>query len=45
MKAMFAAFAAMIVIAIGAWYGLGLLGFTSAERGSADAVRLPESGK
>lgn len=45
MKAMFAAFAAMIVIAIGASFGLGLLGFSSAERGSADAVRLSDTEK
>ncbi|WP_198586201.1 hypothetical protein [Roseovarius salinarum] len=40
MNAMYAAFAAMIVITVGAWYGLGMLGFSSGERLAGDNVRL-----
>ncbi|WP_255625653.1 hypothetical protein [Sedimentitalea arenosa] len=41
MKAMWTAFAAMIVISVMAWYGLGALGFTAADRASSPAsVRL-----
>lgn len=40
MKAMWIAFAAIAVIAVIAWYGLGQTGFSAAERGSGPAVRL-----
>ena len=42
MKAMFTAFAALAVIAVGTWYGLGEYGqFSSGERqSSGPAVRL-----
>ncbi|MDJ0629019.1 MAG: hypothetical protein QNJ44_12225 [Rhodobacter sp.] len=40
MRAMYLAFAAIAVIAVGAWYGLNEAGFSSAERSSGDAVRL-----
>ena len=40
MRAMFLAFAAIAVIAVGAWYGLNHAGFSSAERTAGDAVRL-----
>ena len=40
MKAMWAGFAAIIVITIAAYFILGEVGFSSAERGSSDAVRL-----
>lgn len=40
MKAMWAAFAATILIMVGAWYGLGEMGFSSGERTAGDAVRL-----
>ena len=40
MKAMFAGFAAMIVISVGAYYGLHEIGFSSQERYSGDNVRL-----
>lgn len=40
MKAMFAGFAAAILIAVGAWYGLNQLGFSSAEVYSSPNVRL-----
>ncbi|WP_281178066.1 hypothetical protein [Aestuariivita boseongensis] len=40
MKAMFIAFAAMAVVAVGAYYGLGTMGWDSASRVSSDAVRL-----
>ncbi|SMX50518.1 hypothetical protein [Maliponia aquimaris] len=40
MKAMFAGFAAAILIAAGAWYGLNQLGFSSAEVYSSPNVRL-----
>jgi hypothetical protein len=40
MKAMFAAFAAIVVISVGAWYALGQAGFSAAERGSSASVRL-----
>ncbi len=45
MKAMFAAFAAIIVIAIAAPALLGSLGFSSAETGAGAAVRLSAPGK
>lgn len=40
MKAMWIAFLAMIVISLGAWYGLSLLDFSASDRGSGDAVRI-----
>jgi hypothetical protein len=41
MKAMWTAFAAMIVITVVAWYGLGELGFSAADLASDPAsVRL-----
>ena len=40
MKAMMTGFAAMIVISLGAWFALGEIGFSSAERQSSAAVRL-----
>ena len=40
MKAMLTGFAVMIVITIGAWYGLGQAGFSAEEVGSGGNVRL-----
>jgi hypothetical protein len=40
MKAMFAGFAVMGLIAIGAYYGLGAAGFSAADMGSGPNVRL-----
>ncbi|MEO1550893.1 MAG: hypothetical protein AAFR93_10755 [Pseudomonadota bacterium] len=40
MKPMLAGFCAIIVITIGAWYGLGQAGFSSSEVHSSDNVRL-----
>lgn len=40
MKAMFAGFAAALLIAYGAWYGLNQLGFSSADVQSGPNVRL-----
>ena len=40
MKAMMTGFAAMILIGIGAWYGLGEMGFSSADQFSGPRVRL-----
>lgn len=40
MKAMWIAFAAMIVIALGAWLVLERSGFSSAERTISPSVRL-----
>lgn len=40
MKAMLAGFAAMIVLSIGAWYGLHQLGFSSQDVYSSPNVRL-----
>lgn len=40
MRAMFAAFAAIIVITIGASQILGQLGFSSAEQATSSSVRL-----
>jgi hypothetical protein len=37
---MLLAFVAMAVIAVGAFYGLQEIGFSSAEQGSGNAVRL-----
>jgi hypothetical protein len=40
MKPMWIAFAAMIVISIGAWYGLEQIGFSAQDRTSSNTVRL-----
>ncbi len=40
MKAMFAGFAAIIVISIGANFALKTIGFSSADQTSGNAVRL-----
>ena len=40
MKPMFAGFAAIVLIAVLAWYGLGQAGFSSAEIQSGASVRL-----
>lgn len=40
MKEMMLAFAAMAVIAVGANFALNEAGFSAAEQGSGDAVRL-----
>ena len=40
MKAMLSAFAAIGIVSIAAWYGLGEAGFSAAEQGSGNAVRL-----
>ena len=40
MKAMFAGFAAMIVICVAAWYGLGEMGFSSQDVSAGANVRL-----
>ena len=40
MKAMMAGFAAIVVISIGAWYGLGAAGFSSQQANSGENVRL-----
>lgn len=40
MKAMLAAFATIVVIAVGSNLILGQIGFSSAERSSGSAVRL-----
>jgi|GEM_PF-1754095 len=40
MKVMLGAFAAIIVIAVIAFYGLGEAGFSSGERQAGNAVRL-----
>jgi hypothetical protein len=40
MKAMLAGFAAIVVISVGAYYGLGQAGFSSDEVHSSDSVRL-----
>jgi hypothetical protein len=40
MKAMLSAFAAIALISVAAFYGLEQAGFSAAERGSGDAVRL-----
>ena len=42
MKAMLAGFAAIAIIAVGADYALKELKWSSADRGSGDAVRLGE---
>ncbi len=40
MKVMLAAFAATAVIAVGAWYGLGQLGFSTSDQQAGTDVRL-----
>jgi hypothetical protein len=41
MRAMFLAFLAIAVIAVGAWYGLeNYAGFSAADRTTSDSVRL-----
>jgi hypothetical protein len=40
MKAMLTGFAAMAVISVGAWYALGEMGFSAADKGSGANVRL-----
>jgi hypothetical protein len=40
MKAMLTGFAAMAVISVGAWYTLGEMGFSAADKGSGANVRL-----
>ena len=40
MRVMFLSFVAIAVISVGAWYGLGQVGFSSADQYSGDAVRL-----
>lgn len=40
MKAMMTAFAAIAVITVGAWYGLGQAGFSSGDRQAGTSVRL-----
>lgn len=40
MKAMFAGFAAIVVISIGAYYGLNAWGFSASDTTMGDAVRL-----
>lgn len=40
MKAMLAGFAAIVVISVGAYYGLGEAGFASQDVFSSDNVRL-----
>ncbi len=40
MKPMLSGFAAIIVIAVGAWYGLGQAGFSSSDVNSSANVRL-----
>ncbi len=44
MKAMLTAFVATIIIAVAAFVGLHRLGFSSAEMGTGEAVRLESSG-
>ena len=40
MKAMLTAFLAIVVIAVGAYFGLQEAGFSSSDRQTGDAVRL-----
>jgi len=40
MKAMLTGFAAIVVVSVVAWYGLGQAGFSSEEVHSSDSVRL-----
>lgn len=43
MKAMYAAFAATVLISIGAYYGLNAIGFSSQDRMAGDSVRLGDA--
>lgn len=43
MKAMYAAFAAIVLISVAAGYGLGNLGYSSGERMAGEAVRLGDT--
>ena len=40
MRVMFLSFVAIAVISVGAWYGLGQAGFSSADQYSSGSVRL-----
>ena len=40
MKVMLSAFAAIAIITVGAWYGLGKAGFSTEDRQAGSAVRL-----
>ena len=40
MKPMFSGFAAIVVIGVVAWYGLGLAGFSAQDRQSGENVRV-----
>ncbi len=40
MREIILAFVAMAVISVGAYYGLNALGFSAADQGAGDAVRL-----
>ena len=40
MRVMLAAFAALIVISVGAWWVLGEAGFSSGDRQAGNSVRL-----
>ncbi|WP_255564177.1 hypothetical protein [Mameliella sp. CS4] len=40
MKAMLSGFAAMILLAVGAWYGLNEMGFSTADQQTGANVRL-----
>ena len=40
MKVMLSAFAALVIITVGAWYGLGYAGYSSGDRQAGSAVRL-----
>ncbi|MFO7770147.1 hypothetical protein HAT86_13615 [Roseovarius gahaiensis] len=43
MKAMYAAFFVTALIAVGAYYGLSSLGFSSQDQMASDAVRLGDA--
>ncbi len=43
MKAMYAAFAATVVISIGGFYILGEMGFSSGQTFASDSVRLDDA--
>ena len=43
MKAMYMAFLASAVIAVGAYYGLNAIGFSSQDRMAGDSVRLGDA--
>lgn len=40
MRVMFMSFVAIALISVGAWYGLGQAGFSSADQYSSGSVRL-----